>query len=122
MGGLFGSDEEAAEYASKVDMSKVCKDYYSSVGITGVRGGDMKYLDLNEDGELSFGQGTLEDHGDRVVIGKASLVSSTDSMADLIIVALTSPCSFRESGIRTGIRALTICISGDHTAGLMCLL
>ena len=71
MGGLFGSDEEAAEYASKVDMSKVCKDYYASVGITGVRGGDMKYLDLNEDGELSFGQGTLEDHGDRVVIGNS---------------------------------------------------
>lgn len=71
VGGLFGSDEEAAEYASRVDMSKVCKDYYGSVGITGVRGGDMKYLDLNEDGELSFGQGTLEDHGDRVVIGNS---------------------------------------------------
>ena len=71
VGGLFSSDEEAAEYASKVDMSKVCKDYYESVGVTGVRGGDMKYLDLNGDGELSFGQSTLDDHGDREVIGNS---------------------------------------------------
>lgn len=71
--GLFASDEEAAEYASKVDMSNVCKDYYSSIGDygKGVRGGDMKYLDLNGDGVLSFGQNTLDEPDDRVVIGNS---------------------------------------------------
>ena len=50
--GLFRNDEEAAEYASRVDLSKVAAGYYSATGAygKGVRGGDIKYLDLNGDG------------------------------------------------------------------------
>lgn len=71
--GLFRNDEEAAEYASRVNMEQVCKNYYNSVGEygKGVRGGDMRYLDLDGDGEVTFGQGTLEDHGDREIIGNS---------------------------------------------------
>lgn len=73
VGGLFASDGEAAEYASMVDMSQVCKDYYESVGEygRGVRGGDMKYLDLDGDNVLTFGSSTLENSGDREVIGNS---------------------------------------------------
>lgn len=73
VGGLFGSDEEAAAYAAQVDMSQVCKDYYNSVGDygKGVRGGDMKYLDLDGDNVITFGKSTLDDPGDREVIGNS---------------------------------------------------
>lgn len=71
--GLFANDEEAAAYAAKVDMSNVCKEYYTQIGEygRGVRGGDMKYLDLDGDGVLSFGESTLENHGDREIIGNS---------------------------------------------------
>lgn len=73
VGGLFDSDEEAAEYASRVDMSQVCLDYYNSIGEygKGVRGGDMKYLDLDGDNVLTFGKSTLDDPGDREIIGNS---------------------------------------------------
>lgn len=73
VGGLFNDDAEAAEYASRIDMSQVCADYYESVGDygKGVRGGDMKYLDLDGDNVLTFGSSTLDDAGDRVVIGNS---------------------------------------------------
>lgn len=72
--GLFGSDEEAAEYASKVDLKTVmggCFNATSAFG-SGVRGGDPKYLDLNDDGVINGGKGTLEDSGDRVIIGNST--------------------------------------------------
>ena len=73
VGGLFQSDEEAAAYASMVDMSQVCVDYYESVGEygRGVRGGDMKYLDRDGDNVITFGKNTLDDPGDRKVIGNS---------------------------------------------------
>ncbi len=74
VGGLFRTDEEAAEYASKVDMQTVAAGYYSSTGAygNGVRAGDIKYLDLNDDNVINGGKGTLEDSGDRRVIGNSS--------------------------------------------------
>ncbi len=73
VGGLFQSDEEAAAYAEKVDMRQVANDYYSSVGEygKGVRGGDLKYLDRDGDGEITFGTNTLDNPGDRTVIGNS---------------------------------------------------
>lgn len=72
--GLFRNDEEAAEYASRVDLSKVAAGYYSATGAygKGVRGGDIKYLDLDGSGIVDGGKGTLEDPGDRRVIGNSS--------------------------------------------------
>lgn len=73
IGGLFQNDAEAQLYSQLVDMSAVCADYYSSTGTygSGVYGGDMKYLDLDGDGVISFGQSTLDDPGDREVIGNS---------------------------------------------------
>lgn len=74
IGGLFENDAAAAAYASRVDMSQVCKDYFradSSDYGRGVRGGDMQYLDLDGDGVITPGTQTLADPGDRVVIGNS---------------------------------------------------
>ena len=55
--GLFRNDKEAAEYASRIDLSTVASGYYTATGAygKGVRGGDIKYLDLNGDGYVNNG-------------------------------------------------------------------
>ena len=72
--GLFRNDKEAAEYASRIDLSTVASGYYTATGAygKGVRGGDIKYLDLNGDNIVNGGKGTLDDPGDRRVIGNSS--------------------------------------------------
>ncbi len=74
IGGLFRTDEEAADYISRVDMKTVASDCYTATGAygKGVRAGDMKYLDLNGDGVINGGKGTVEDSGDRVIIGNST--------------------------------------------------
>lgn len=68
--GLFQTNEEAAEYASVVDLTYLqkyivdCKAPY-----TGWMAGDLKYLDLDGDNKLSLGKSTIDDPGDRTVIG-----------------------------------------------------
>lgn len=71
--GLFKNDEEAAQYAANLDLTKVMKGCYNATGAygIGVRGGDPKYLDLNGDGYVNDGKGTLDDPGDRVIIGNS---------------------------------------------------
>lgn len=71
--GLFKNDEEAAAYASEVDLITVMGGCFNSTGASGigVRGGDPKYLDLNGDGKINGGKSTLDDHGDRVIIGNS---------------------------------------------------
>ncbi len=69
--GLFASDEEAAAYQEAVDcyyfltriMSKGAPEYKKLVG------GDLRYVDLDGDGKLGRGKNTVEDPGDRKVIG-----------------------------------------------------
>jgi hypothetical protein len=74
VGGLFSSDEEAAAYAEQVDLHTVMPGCFNATGAygIGVRGGDPKYLDLNGDGVVNGGKSTLEDSGDRVIIGDAT--------------------------------------------------
>lgn len=67
-GGLFKSDEEAAAY--EVDQSYVCSRIYSRNGSErGLRGGDLKYLDLNGNNKIDNGQNTVLDPGDMEIIG-----------------------------------------------------
>ena len=71
--GLFQSDEEAAAYQAEVDcsylmgriMSKGAPEYKKLVG------GDLKYLDLDGDKKIGRGKNTVEDPGDRRIIGNA---------------------------------------------------
>lgn len=72
--GLFKNDEEAAAYASEIDLRTVMPGCFNATGAygMGVRGGDPKYLDLDNSKTIDGGKGTLEDHGDRVVIGNSN--------------------------------------------------
>jgi hypothetical protein len=55
--GIFQTDEAVAAHA---DQSKIGNNW---------RAGDMMYKDINGDGEISSGSNTLDDPGDRSIIG-----------------------------------------------------
>ncbi|QGY42331.1 SusC/RagA family TonB-linked outer membrane protein [Maribellus comscasis] len=70
--GLFQSDEEAAAY--DVDQTRVNSSIQASPGEFGkLLGGDMKYVDLDGDKEISNGEYTLENPGDMKIIGNSSI-------------------------------------------------
>ena len=74
-GGLFVNDDDAEHWTKYVvDQSYVYRDVFEkSVGEWAVaRGGDLRYLDTYEDGVINDGNGTLDDHGDLVVIGNST--------------------------------------------------
>ena len=55
--GFFVDDDDVAGW---YDQSKFRKRWQA---------GDMKYNDLNGDGKIDWGDNTLEDHGDKIIIG-----------------------------------------------------
>jgi hypothetical protein len=57
--GLFQSEDEIANAPSQ---SKIYGKWYP---------GDVRYSDINNDNEISFGKNTLEDHGDQTIIGNS---------------------------------------------------
>lgn len=67
--GYFASDEEAASYP--VDQTSVNSIINSSAGSEkGLKAGDLKFVDLNEDKIISVAR-TLDDQGDQKVIGNS---------------------------------------------------
>lgn len=65
--GLFGSDEEAAAYTQQVNMD------YVSKGLTGgVKGGDLKFVDLDGDHTIGIGSNTVDNPGDRKKLGNSN--------------------------------------------------
>ena len=69
-GGLFDSDEEARSY--DVDQSPVNTIINASAGQeNGLRAGDLKFLDLNGNKLIDKGQNTVDDPGDRRIIGNS---------------------------------------------------
>lgn len=69
--GLFKTDREAAEYQATVDDTAVNSRLYQGKGPAGnyLRAGDVRFADLDGDGVISQGSGTLDDHGDKKIIG-----------------------------------------------------
>lgn len=68
--GFFDSDEEAAAWT--VDQSQVGSSVTTAAGDWGkLRGGDIKFVDVNGDGKINKGKNTLDDHGDLVKIGNS---------------------------------------------------
>lgn len=66
--GLFKSDAEAAEYASKYTFSSRLTGNLTG----GWRGGDLKILDLNGDNFIGeTGEETVDNPGDRTIIGNS---------------------------------------------------
>ena len=70
IGGFFASDEEAANY--HVDQTAVNSLILASAGAEkGLRAGDLKFLDLDGDNVISLGKNTVDDPGDREIIGNS---------------------------------------------------
>ena len=68
--GLFASDEEAASWP--VDQKVVNTIIESSAGAEkGLRAGDLKFRDIDGDGEINRGKDTVDDPGDREIIGNS---------------------------------------------------
>lgn len=65
-GGLFQTTEEAQKYASEVDLSYVTKSMND-----GWQAGDMKFLDIDNDGKISIGENTVDHPGDREKLGNS---------------------------------------------------
>ena len=66
--GLFDSDEEAAAWP--VDQSMINQAINSAAGDQrGLHGGDVKFKDLDGDNKITLGQNTVDNPGDREIIG-----------------------------------------------------
>lgn len=75
-GGLFATDEEAADYTNEIDCRLLQPGYYYAGGGVcvdgyGAKAGDFKLLDVDNNGVLNNGSNTLEDHGDLQIIGNS---------------------------------------------------
>ncbi len=64
--GLFQSREEAQTYAQEVDLS-----YINNRITGGWQGGDLKFIDLDGNGVLGIGSNTVDDPGDRKILGNS---------------------------------------------------
>jgi len=77
--GQFQTDEEAKAYQNSfTNPTKSLGQVYKYIVNTvqnkewkGLKAGDVKYVDSDNDGEISKGNNTLDDHGDLRVIGNA---------------------------------------------------
>ena len=69
--GVFATDEEAAAYEASIEsFSTVNKNIQSQAApYNHLMAGDIKYKDLNGDGRIDTGDNTLNNPGDRRVIG-----------------------------------------------------
>lgn len=70
--GLFATDEEAAAYAAVVDDSNANKGVYAGVApYNHLMAGDIKYVDVDGSKKIDTGSNTVDDPGDRKVIGNS---------------------------------------------------
>lgn len=68
--GLFQTDEEAADYATRIDDTLVNKGVYNCVApYNHLMAGDVKFKDLDGSGKIDTGTNTLDNPGDREIIG-----------------------------------------------------
>lgn len=64
--GLFATTEEAQAYAKEVDLS-----YINNRVTGGWQAGDLKFLDLDGDKVLGIGSNSVDDPGDRKILGNS---------------------------------------------------
>lgn len=64
--GLFETTEEAQAYAKEVDLS-----YINNRITGGWQGGDLKFVDLNDNKKLDIGSNSVDDPGDRKILGNS---------------------------------------------------
>ncbi|MCH3994896.1 MAG: TonB-dependent receptor [Prevotella sp.] len=61
--GIAKTNKEMQDYLQKVDQTTIGQNWGA---------GDIMYADLNGDGKISYGAGTLKDHGDEKKIGNST--------------------------------------------------
>jgi len=71
--GLFKTDDEAAAYQSTIDDRAVNQRVYSSKGVNAnyLRAGDVRFEDLDNNNIISQGSGSVNDPGDKRIIGNS---------------------------------------------------
>ncbi len=69
--GLFKTDEEAAEYQAKINDKAVNNRVYNSKRDNYLRAGDVKFMDLDGNNKIDEGSGTVDDPGDKRIIGNS---------------------------------------------------
>ena len=70
--GLFATDEEAAAYAAQVNDKNANKGVYAGKApYNKLMAGDIKYVDVDGSGAIDTGANTLDDPGDRKIIGNS---------------------------------------------------
>lgn len=69
--GLFATDEEAAAYQAQINDKAVNGRVYSSKKDNKLMAGDVKFADLDGDNVISEGSGTVDDPGDKRIIGNS---------------------------------------------------
>lgn len=69
-GGVFATDEEAAAYSALINDKNVNKGVYAGKAPNNhLMAGDIKYLDLDDSKTIDTGGNTLDNPGDRRIIG-----------------------------------------------------
>ena len=71
--GLFASDQDAAAYQAKIDQTYVSQNIFVNAtgNYKGLRGGDLIYVDRNGDNVINNGINTVDNPGDRKIIGNS---------------------------------------------------
>lgn len=69
--GLFASDEDARRYQENINDMAVNNRVYTSKTDNYLRAGDVEFMDLNDDQKVNEGSGTVDDPGDKRIIGNS---------------------------------------------------
>lgn len=69
--GLFASDEAAAEYQARINDKAVNQRVYNCKQDAYLRAGDVEFIDLDGDNIISEGSGTVDNPGDKSIIGNS---------------------------------------------------
>lgn len=69
--GLFATDEAAASYQSRINDKAVNNRVYTCKKDNYLRAGDVEFIDLDGDNVISEGSGTVDDPGDKRIIGNS---------------------------------------------------
>lgn len=70
--GLFKTDKEAAEYQAKINDKVVNQRVYNCKVDGRLLAGDVRFADLDGNGSIGAGSGTVDDPGDRRIIGNTT--------------------------------------------------
>lgn len=70
--GLFKTNDEASAYQEKINDKSVNSRVYSAKINGKLMAGDIRFVDINGDGIISQGAGTVDNPGDQIIIGNST--------------------------------------------------